>query len=126
MILVAMLLQVAGPPIVDWQPFPMQRMPAGGLFDRSSASRTGDVVRAWVRLLNVELKSVNESRHQPDAQMEVDCRKPLMRAVAFRVVRSDGSILKAEDATPEQSKWQPSRIGMRGYDVRVALCRLVR
>lgn len=126
MILLALALQATTPPIVDWQPFPMQRTPAGGLFDRSSATRTADVVRAWVRLLNVEVKGVNEARQQADTLMEVDCRKELMRGLSYRVTRADGTVLKLESATPEQSKWKRATIGMRGYDARAALCRLVK
>lgn len=121
----ALMLQAA-PPIIDWQPFDMQRSPDGGLFDRTSAKRNGDVVNAWVRLVNMEMKGVNERRQQADAHMEVDCRRSMMRAIAFRVVGPDGTVLKAVPATPTQGRWQPARVGMRGYDIRVGLCERVR
>lgn len=126
MIVLALALQAAATGIVDWQPFPLQRTPDGGLFDRTSARRTDDVVNAWVRLVNVRLKDVNEARQQTDVRMEVDCAKPRMRVVASRVVDPDGTIAKSMSATAEQSRWQATRIGMRGADVRTALCARVR
>jgi hypothetical protein len=125
-IIIVLALQAISSPIVDWQPFTLQRTPDGGLFDRTTAKRRGEVVEAWVRLVNVQLRGVNEERQQTDVRMEVDCAKPRMRIVASRVVDPDGSVRKTMDASPKQSAWQPVRIGMRGADVRTALCGRVR
>jgi hypothetical protein len=125
-ILLAMALQTASPPIVDWQPFPMQRSPDGGLFDRTTAKRTGDVVSAWVRPVNVTFKGVTQPREQTDARMEIDCRRQRLRVVAYRLVRADGTISTEQASRSEEATWRTIGIGTRGADVRTALCRRVR
>ncbi|MES3150830.1 hypothetical protein [Sphingomonas faeni] len=126
MILFAIALQAAPPTIIDWQPFPIQRTPDGGLYDRTSATRSGDIVNTWIRFVNMELKGVNEAGEQTDSHMEVDCRKPRMKMLAFRVVRRDGTILKSTVSGPSELGWHIMRIGMRGYDIRAGICSRVR
>lgn len=126
MIVLALALSASQPAIVDWQPFPMQRTPDGGLFDRTSARRTGDVVNAWVRLVNVELKGVNTVREQTDLRMELDCRGPRIRIVAYRVVSPEGTVLKEIVVAAKDAVWRPAGIGTRSADVRTALCARVR
>ncbi|NYD89035.1 hypothetical protein [Sphingomonas melonis] len=130
MILLPIILQViptpTPPPIIDWQPFPVQRTPDGGFYDRTSAARTGDIVNAWVRFVNVEMKGVNAEGQQTDAHLEADCRKPRMRMLAYRVVQRDGSTLKLLKAPPNEIGWHEMRTGMRGYDIRAGLCSRVR
>ncbi|MBW6528476.1 hypothetical protein KZ813_16655 [Sphingomonas sp. RHCKR7] len=125
MIALVLALQIPAPPIVDWQPFGMQRSPDGGLFDQTSATRSGDVVNAWVRLVNVRLEGVNEHREQTDARMEVNCRHPLIRVVAYRIVSPNGAILKRGASSPREATWRKIGIGSRGADVRTALCNRV-
>lgn len=125
-ILVALAFQTTSPRITEWQPFAMGRTPDGGLFDMTTASRKGSVVNAWVRLINVRLKGVNEAREQTDVRLEVDCGRALVRYLRYRVVRPDGTVLKEEDASAGQAKWQPVGVGMRVADARIALCSRVR
>ncbi|NYD89020.1 hypothetical protein [Sphingomonas melonis] len=126
MILLTVILQTLPVPpfsrITDWQPFPIQRTPEGGFYDRASATRRGDVVTAWVRFVNVELKGLNTAAQQTDAHMEADCRTPRMRMMAYRVVRPDGSTLQLRKAPPGEMEWHEMRLGMRGYDVVAGLC----
>jgi hypothetical protein len=125
-ILFAVALSATQPAIVDWQPFSMQRTPDGGLFDRTSARRTADVVNAWVRLVNVEFKGVNKAREQTDLRMELDCRSPRMRIVGYRVVRPDDTILKDIVVARKDAAWRPAGVGTWSADVRIALCARVR
>lgn len=125
MIVIALALQAAAAPITDWQPFPMQRSPNGGLFDRASASRKGEIVNAWVRLVNVRLQGVDETK-QTDARMEFDCRTDRGRVVEYRIVRPDGSILETRRSSAGEASWRRMGSGMRGFDVRAALCSRVR
>lgn len=126
MILLAIALQLISAPIIDWQPFPIQRTPDGGLYDRTSATRKGDVVNTWIRFVNMELKGVNGRGEQLDTHMEVDCQKPRMRMLESRVVQSDGTVLKNTISGPSELGWHTMRIGMRGYDVRAGICSRVR
>jgi len=125
-ILLAIVLQASPAPIIDWQPFPIQRTPDGGLYDRTSATRNGDIVSTWVRFVNMELKGVNKSGEQTDSHLVVDCRKPRMKMLAVRVVRPDGTILKSVVNGPSELGWREMRIGMRGWDIRAGLCSRVR
>lgn len=126
MILLALALQSIPAPIIDWQPFPIQRTPDGGLYDRTSATRKGDIVNTWIRFVNMELKGVNEKGQQMDTHMEVDCRNPRMRMLGVRIVRPDGTVLKNTISGPSELGWHTMRIGMRGYDVRAGICSRVR
>lgn len=126
MILLAIALQSTPAPIIDWQPFPIQRTPDGGLYDRTSTTRKGDIVDTWVRFVNMELKGVNGRGEQMDTHMEVDCRKPRMRMFEARVVRPDGTVLKSTLFGPSELEWHTMRIGMRGYDIRAGICSRVR
>jgi len=103
LILLALALQAAPVPIIDWQPFPIQRTPDGGLYDRTSASRRGSIVNAWVRFVNMELKGVNTKGQQTDSHLEMDCRNYRMRMLAARVVRSDGTILNNVKSPPQSA-----------------------
>ncbi len=128
MIAALLLLQVASPPppIIDWQPFPIQRTPDGGLYDRTTARRRGDVVTVWVRLLNISLKGVNGPRQQADTHMEIDCGKPRMRMIEMRIVNPDGTVRQAVPGDANDLRWHPMRVGMRGYDIWAGLCSRVR
>ena len=126
MILFAFALQAAPTPIIDWQPFPIQRTPDGGLYDRTSATRKDGVINTWVRFVNMELKGVNQAGQQMDTRLEIDCGKPRMRMLAIRVVRPDGIILNNTVPGPNELGWRTMRVGMRGYDIRAGLCSRVR
>lgn len=126
MILMVLALQAVAPPITDWQPFPMQRSPDGGLFERASARRDGDVVNAWVRLVNVRLTGEKEGAQQTDARMEFDCRGERGRVVEYRIVQPDGTISERRRSTATEAAWRKMGAGTRGSDVRAALCSRVR
>lgn len=127
MMLIAILLQSAVPaPLTDWQPFELRRTPNGGLYDKQSAKRSGSIVTAWVRLVNVELKSVNKPEEQADAHLEVDCSsRNVARMLAYRVVARNGTVKKEILANPQQKGWSQPRINSRLFDARQALCRQV-